>query len=155
MNSILERIRMRGCVLMLDFDGTLSPTVSDHRVARISKSTRASLRNAARRFPAAVISGRALSDVRSRIRLPISCAGSHGLESRITGMHSKKLVEIPCETRKAFLRAKHALVKVVRGYKGVRIENKGLSFAAHYRALSRAKRKLFARDAMAILHSRF
>ncbi|KKW08751.1 MAG: Alpha,alpha-trehalose-phosphate synthase [UDP-forming] / trehalose 6-phosphate phosphatase [Candidatus Kaiserbacteria bacterium GW2011_GWA2_49_19] len=148
MDSIVRRIRKDGCVLMLDFDGTLSPIVSNHRTAQISESTRESLRNAARHFPVAIISGRALSDVRNKIRLPISYAGSHGLESHIFGTSSKTQVKIPGEARNAFLHARRALGKIARDYRGVRVESKRLGYAIHYRSLSSVKARLFLKEAL-------
>ena len=65
--AILSRIRKHGCVLMLDFDGTLAPLVPDPRRARMRAGTRRALEAVARHFPVAVITGRALSDVQARM----------------------------------------------------------------------------------------
>jgi len=149
MDAILKRIKKSGCVLMLDFDGTLSPIVARHRSARISVRTRKLLRNVARRFPVAVISGRALSDVRKRVGLPVSYVGSHGLETHILGTQSKMDMRVPRASMSAFQRATRALERVARKYTGVKIENKKLCYAVHYRALSLARARQFVEEASA------
>ena len=69
--------------LCLDFDGTLAPIVEEPTEATLPPETRQYLEMLADN-PAvdiAVISGRALEDIRSRVGIPeISYAGNHGLE---------------------------------------------------------------------------
>lgn len=151
MNSIVKRIRACGCVLMLDFDGTLAPIVSDHREAYMSFQTRKLLQNAARRFPAAVISGRSLRDVRERVHLPIAYAGSHGLELYSRGTRTGLCAGVPGTTISILQDATRALGEVARAHAGVEIENKTLSYAAHYRSLSPAEARLFVEEALAAL----
>ena len=147
MGSIRNRIKKSGCVLMLDFDGTLAPIVANHRAARMTANTQKLLRNAAQRFPVAVISGRSLSDVRKKVGLPISYAGSHGLETHILGARFKIRVNIPQTTKSIFQQARLSLRRVVRKYAGVRIEDKRLCYAVHYRALSSVEARLFVEEA--------
>ncbi len=152
MDSIVKRVRTHGCVLMLDFDGTLSPIVAHHRAASVSSRTRALLRNVAHRFPTAIISGRALSDVRKRVGLPISYVGSHGLESRVLGA-LKIHVRIPQTSERIFRQAQWALKGVVRKYPDVKVENKKLCYAIHYRSLSPVKARLFVAEALAVINA--
>ncbi|MDP1851988.1 MAG: trehalose-phosphatase [Candidatus Planktophila sp.] len=86
MDSILADIRNRGCVLMLDFDGVLSPIVEIPSEARISPDARRSLIACAKKMPVAVITGRPLLDIEVRIGLTeIIYAGSHGVEWKMDG----------------------------------------------------------------------
>lgn len=148
MGSILKRIKKNGCVLMLDFDGTLAPIVAHHDAARMSSDTRELLRNAALRFPVAVISGRSLSDVSKRVDLPISYVGSHGLEFRVVGAGPKTHVTIPRASKRTLMRSVRASESVVRKYPGVSIEKKSFSFALHYRALSPKRARQFVREVL-------
>jgi trehalose 6-phosphate synthase/phosphatase len=69
--------------LFLDFDGTLAEIVSDPREARLSPSMRDALRACQRRSDTelAVVSGRALEDLRGVVDLPgLVLVGNHGLE---------------------------------------------------------------------------
>ena len=69
--------------LCLDFDGTLAPIVSDPTEAELPAKTRELLSQLAEQpsVDLAVISGRALADIRSRVGVDgIEYAGNHGLE---------------------------------------------------------------------------
>src|SRR3989338_10321546 len=73
--------RAGGAVVMLDFGGTLAPIVAKPDKARMSAGMRRSLSLCARRMPTAIVTGRALADVKKRVRLGnVSIAGNHGLE---------------------------------------------------------------------------
>ncbi len=146
--AILERIRHEDCVLMLDFDGTLSPITARHQRATLSPSARRSLARLTKLYPVAIISGRSLRDVRSRVRMAgISYAGSHGLEVRMARPHAHIAVTVPKETMRMFRSARASLSKIAKRYRGTAIEDKGKSFAVHYRRLSRVQAKAFVLEA--------
>jgi trehalose 6-phosphate phosphatase len=70
-------------LLFLDFDGTLAPIVEDPGMARMPTDTREALSLIALdpKISLAIISGRALSDLRLRVGLDnLIYAGNHGLE---------------------------------------------------------------------------
>lgn len=67
--------------LFLDYDGTLSPIVDNPDLAFMSKSMRAAVRNAAKCFPTAIISGRSRDKVYEFVGLTeLYYAGSHGMD---------------------------------------------------------------------------
>ena len=71
----------RESVLFLDYDGTLSPIVSDPGAARLVDGAAEALELVAEVCPVAILSGRDLADVRSRVGIPgLWYAGSHGFE---------------------------------------------------------------------------
>ena len=70
------------CFLFLDFDGTLSPIVSNPHQAELAPRAQ-DLLGGLQRMPGmriAIISGRSLHDIRSRVGLDLTYAGNHGLE---------------------------------------------------------------------------
>ena len=71
----------RESMLFLDYDGTLSPIVSDPSAATLVDGAAEALELVAAVCPVAVLSGRDLADIRSRVGIPgIWYAGSHGFE---------------------------------------------------------------------------
>ena len=71
----------RESMLFLDYDGTLSPIVSDPAAARLVDGAAEALELVATVCPVAILSGRDLADIRSRVDIPgIWYAGSHGFE---------------------------------------------------------------------------
>lgn len=148
MDAILRRIRRRGCVLMLDFDGVLSPIVRTPKKAVISPQARIALELCAQKFPVAIISGRAISDVIRRAGITgVMYAGTHGLEWKLNGRVQKKSVSR--RSLAALERAKRALLSVARTYPGLIRENKYHSLAINYRSLSVARATHFRGDARA------
>src|SRR3989338_1027846 len=90
-------ISKRKILLLLDLDGTLAPITKHPRMTVVPEKIRKQLWTLSRRndFVVAIISGRSLKDVRSRIRVPnVVYIGNHGLE--IAG----KSVQLPLRTRK-------------------------------------------------------
>src|SRR5947199_10286705 len=67
--------------VFLDYDGTLTPIVSQPEDAWLSDSMQQTLRELAARVPVAIRSGRDLDDVRKRVEIDdIVYAGSHGFD---------------------------------------------------------------------------
>ncbi|GFZ15205.1 haloacid dehalogenase-like hydrolase (HAD) superfamily protein [Actinidia rufa] len=67
--------------LFLDYDGTLSPIVDNPDCAFMSNAMRAAVRNVAKYFPTAIISGRSRDKVYEFVGLTeLYYAGSHGMD---------------------------------------------------------------------------
>ena len=74
----------RNPVFFFDYDGTLSPIVTDPKKAYLGDSVRLLLKQLSEHFPVAIVSGRDLRDVREFVQLDhLIYAGSHGF--RIAG----------------------------------------------------------------------
>src|SRR5436190_889820 len=84
LSGIESRIAAAGRVLLfLDFDGTLAPIVPDPHEARLPLRAREAMKALVRQpgVTLAIVSGRSLSDVRSRVGLEEAIyAGNHGFE---------------------------------------------------------------------------
>ncbi len=121
-------------VLFLDFDGTLSPIVNHPEDAVISKQMKEALRECAKYYTVAVVSGRDLEDVRKRVDLDeLIYAGSHGF--RIRGpeglkMKHKKTQDILPDLSNV---EKQLNSYFEDGPKGVQVERKMYAIAVHYR----------------------
>ncbi|MER7014459.1 trehalose-phosphatase [Saccharopolyspora sp. NPDC000359] len=131
--DLAERVRGRRPVLMLDFDGTLAPIQADPAKVALSVPTRSALQELVRRCPVAVISGRDLSDVRSRVRVDgVWCAGSHGFELAGPGDGPVAL-----EAGEAALpeldAAEQRLTAELGPVAGALVDRKRFALAAHYR----------------------
>lgn len=83
---VLASFATSNVLLAFDYDGTLAPIASTPARARLRHSTRELLDSVARRYPAVVISGRALADISRRLAdIPLWYVfGNHGSEP-VTG----------------------------------------------------------------------
>lgn len=150
MAKILGRIHNKGCVLILDFDGVLSPLVNIPSDARISRSARLALEICADRIPVAVITGRALSDIKKRVGLPkLVYAGSHGLEWEMRGRVHRR--NISRKAQLVFATARRALVRYSKKIPALFVENRRYGFALGYRSLSKKQAAQFRQSATEIL----
>lgn len=129
----LERVVAAPTLLVAsDFDGTLSPIVDDPSVAAPLESATAALARLAD-LPdthVAVVSGRALADLRVRARVP---AGVH-----LIGGHGTEIGSLPglrLSTRQSALRDRieRALAELAATAAGFLVEPKPGSVAFHYR----------------------
>ena len=126
----------RESMLFLDYDGTLSPIVSDPAAATLVDGAAEALELVAAVCPVAILSGRDLADIRSRVGIPgIWYAGSHGFE--LTGpdgtyhQNEAAAVSIPLLERAAA-----ELTDGLAGIPGVRVEHKRFAVAVHYREVA-------------------
>jgi trehalose-phosphatase len=132
--EVVERIRRPGWIsLFLDFDGTLAPLVSNPREAELPGDSRRALAELARKgVPTAIVSGRALADVRALTGLPeLTYAGNHGLE--IDGPQLHFVEPAAAAGLERLRRIVGKLAGDLRPYPGVLIQDKGLTATVHYR----------------------
>ncbi|MGH9678854.1 MAG: trehalose-phosphatase [Candidatus Acidiferrales bacterium] len=133
---ILEKFASAKVLLAFDFDGTLSPIVTDPDRAAIRGSTRRVLRKLAQLYPCIVVSGRGRSDVLRRVRGIgfKEVVGNHGIES------SDSSRDIAQTVRGWILLLRPKL----KGMHGIAIEDKTFSISVHYRKARRKKRAVQA-----------
>ena len=132
--------------VFLDFDGTLAAIRRSPSAVGLSKAARKTLERLAgeKRVSAAVISGRALSDITKRVGVKgLIYAGNHGLE--IKGKGIKYTAPGALKAKKAITAIRRKAEKAYAGIKGVIVEDKGLSLSIHYRMASPSKAPLIER----------
>ncbi|MBP7949657.1 MAG: trehalose-phosphatase [Verrucomicrobiales bacterium] len=121
-------------LLAFDFDGTLAPLVSTPAAAQLPAQTLGALRTlqAVPGICLAIISGRSLPDLISRVPLPDAIfAGNHGLEIRGLGLDGERIQAAALKPRLRILTGK--IQQSTAGISGLFIENKGLSLTVHLR----------------------
>ncbi len=135
--QIIESLAFTRSLYAFDFDGTLAPIVSIPEKARPSKLTETLLTSISDQAPVAVISGRAISDLKKRVGFsPDHLIGNHGLEGLSLRNESGTQAQTICSGWREQLQKNWKLET------GVFIEDKGYSLALHYR---KARNKKLAR----------
>ena len=132
MDEMQSRLGSREVFLFLDFDGTLAPIADSPDRAALPAPLRTSLERLPRIARLAVVSGRALGDLRSRVGIDgLVYAGNHGSEIWIDGdVLRADGVDKTTQTLRTFLdRLRTGLSKV----SGVLIEDKGITASIHFR----------------------
>lgn len=143
--QVAERLRAaKHLALFLDFDGTLVPLRPRPEDVWLDDAARQVLRRLAchPRLTVCIVSGRRLKDVRRRARVR---------GARYLGLHGWERDDSPsCATgAQELLRcAKRLLAQCLAGLEGLRVEDKGFTFAVHYRGAPLGT----ARRARAIVH---
>jgi alpha,alpha-trehalase len=137
-DELAGRLRRRRPAVFLDFDGTLSDIVPDPDAAVLVDGARSVLERTARRCPVAIISGRDLRDVRSRVGLDeLWYAGSHGFELAGPGGQHHEL-EAARGAQAALDDAEATVGDRLVGVPGVLVDRKRFTLAVHYRNVDEA-----------------
>lgn len=127
--AALAATLLRRPLLAFDFDGTLAPIVARPDDARISQAVSARLKSLAARLPVAIVTGRAVSDVRGRLGFePRYIVGSHGAEDGLDAGAADARARA-LDPLRDLLRARGAILAAA----GIGVEDKVLSIALHYR----------------------
>lgn len=143
----LDELIRPGLLCAFDFDGTLAPLVPMPEQARLPDNIRDSLVRLSDYAPVAIITGRAIADIRPRLGFdPDFVVGNHGLEG-VPGWEGKS--ERHRQLCAAWLRQLGHLLRERFPDPGLMMEDKQYSISLHYRMArnpeqaARALRKLF------------
>ncbi|MDD5634792.1 MAG: trehalose-phosphatase [Candidatus Omnitrophica bacterium] len=132
--TVIRELSGKNIFLFLDYDGTLTPITQTPAKAVLPEGTRALLKKIAscRKCKIAVISGRALGDIKKVVRLKdLIYVGNHGLE--IEGSVISFIDQISSRTRAIMQRLNDDLTKELLNIAGTFVENKGATLSIHYR----------------------
>ena len=135
-DRLKEKISNVLLMLFLDYDGTLTPIAPTPDQAILSNTTRTLLEKLSKisQYKLTIISGRALSDIKSLVPLKnINYVGNHGFEIEGSGIKFDGLIST--RFHQTFGRLKEAMKEKLCALDGVFIEDKGLTFSLHYRLL--------------------
>ena len=134
-SEIQDRIRSARLIsLFLDFDGTLVPISADPATPRLDPEASATLKllSSLDGLVTTIISGRAIEDLYTRIRLEgLIYAGNHGLE--IFGRQLRFVEPAASARRETLGRLCEDLALELQPLPGAIVEFKGLTASVHYR----------------------
>ena len=139
-DNFQKQIADKYVMLFLDYDGTLTPIVESPAKALISKQTKHLLKrlSANYRCKLAIISGRALQDIKKKIGVRnIIYSGNHGLE--IEGPSIRFEVPVSFNYKTIIKQIKKELNKRLSPINGVLLEDKGFSLSLHYRLVDKER----------------
>jgi len=123
-------------LLVLDFDGTLSPIVSDPAEAALVEGAMVALEQADENVSVVVMSGRTVTDLRGRLGdLAITLVGTHGAEARRADGTTTVLFN-PSTLRGTLDTAEEKIARITGGTSGWIVERKSHSLAVHYRRVA-------------------
>ncbi|KAJ4967301.1 hypothetical protein NE237_019150 [Protea cynaroides] len=130
-------------VMFLDYDGTLSPIVDDPDRAFMSDAMRAAVRDVARYFPTAIVSGRCRDNVYNFVKLAeLYYAGSHGMDIKGPAKcekYNKDNQAVLFQPASEFLpmieEVYKILVEKTKSIPGARVENHKFCASVHYRCV--------------------
>ena len=128
----LRMVASRPVLYAFDFDGTLAKISRDRDGVKLSSSTHEWLRELAVRAPCTIVSGRALSDLTTRVNGAVPyLIGNHGVEGLLTPASVLQMAERTClEWMTQIDRDLAGLFKDT----GVEVENKRYTLTFHYRS---------------------
>lgn len=130
-------------LLAFDFDGTLAPIVARPGDAQVSLPNAALLRRLSALQPVAIVTGRRVADVVSRLGFePHYIIGNHGAEDPATGLSEDLGLSF------ALLRTRIDLERHDLRHAGIDVEDKGYSLALHYRLAPNHRAALARIDAL-------
>ena len=134
--QIVGVLGAREPVLFIDYDGTLSAIVVDPNAATLVDGAAKALESMASQCSVAILSGRDLSDIRTRVAIPgIWYAGSHGFElTEPDGTYHQN--EAALAAVSVLEHAAAELDASLAGVPGVRVEHKRFAVAVHYREVA-------------------
>ena len=132
MDEIKKTAFRENIFMFLDYDGILTPIVETPDKAVISDEMRSLIIKLKEHVPVAVISGRALKDIKGRVGIEdIIYAGNHGAE---IWDGRKEIISQGSEGNRRLLEeVLEKLKKEISYIKGVLIEDKGITASLHFR----------------------
>lgn len=117
-------------LFFLDYDGTLAPIVEDPMAAYPHAEAEALLEGLEARYPVWIVTGRHLRDLGVLLGKPLQAIGLHGAQEGTIGGELQSLIPEHAQAALARLR------RSVPDEAGVRLEEKGPTFAIHYRGVA-------------------
>uniref|UniRef100_A0A5B7C0Q7 Trehalose 6-phosphate phosphatase n=1 Tax=Davidia involucrata TaxID=16924 RepID=A0A5B7C0Q7_DAVIN len=146
-------------VIFLDYDGTLSPIVEDPDRAFMTSEMRDAVRDVAKYFPTAIVSGRCRAKVYNFVRLSeLYYAGSHGMD--IKGpekgpKYRKGNQAVLCQPAREFLpmidQVYKALIEKTKSIPGAKVENNKFCVSVHFRCVDEKRWTVLAEQVRSVL----
>ena len=136
-DQVKPQLESNAIMLLLDYDGTLTPIVSRPRLAKLPVASKKLLQKLSglNDVKIGIITGRPLKEIKKLVGLPeLIYIGNHGLElqgPKIQFVHPEAK-----RTQKILQHIRGRLQKALRPFRGVWVEDKDLTLSVHYRQLA-------------------
>ncbi|MFA6349818.1 MAG: trehalose-phosphatase [Candidatus Omnitrophota bacterium] len=143
-DKIKKLLENKFILLLLDYDGTLTPIAQTPKNALIPGATKELLRRLSgiRYCRLCIISGRSLKGIKKAVGIKGAIySGNHGLE--IEGPRIKFRAPVPSASKPVIRKIYKDLAGRLSGIKGVLIEDKGLTISVHYRLVAKKDQREF------------
>ncbi|XP_057995351.1 probable trehalose-phosphate phosphatase 2 isoform X3 [Hevea brasiliensis] len=168
-DQMMRAAKGKKIAVFLDYDGTLAPIVDNPDLAFMSDEMRAAVREVAKYFPTAIISGRSRDKVKEFVQLSnVFYAGSHGMDilapprpvKSCDGKHhtvalDKKGNEVLFQPAKKFLPAiqkmRTALKEKVMKIQGARVEDNRFCISVHFRQVREEDYEILEKKVKSVL----
>ncbi|XP_010544184.1 PREDICTED: probable trehalose-phosphate phosphatase D [Tarenaya hassleriana] len=142
-DDIAHASKGKKVVMFLDYDGTLSPIVEDPDRAFMTNEMRDAVKDVARYFPTAIVTGRCQDKVRSFVKLAgLYYAGSHGMDIKGPSKkkkHNKSNQGVLFQPASEFLpmidEVFKSLVEKMKTIPGAKVENNKFCVSVHFRCV--------------------
>ena len=126
-----ELIGNRKPVVLLDYDGTITPIVSDPDLAFLPEDMKGLLVNISSKFTTAVVSGRSLSKIKSFVGIDsLYYAGSHGMDIQASNLCR---MQVGSEFLPILQTVFEQLSDMLSTISGALVENNVFALSVHYR----------------------
>ena len=133
---ITKHLSRKHPLVLLDYDGTLTPIVSDPDKAILSDRMRSLLKALSRHVTVAIVSGRDLTNIKNLVQLnELIYAGSHGFEIEAPD-GAKMELKSAREKLEDLEKAEQCIRSQLQSVPGILFERKRYAFAIHYRNVS-------------------
>ncbi|KAK4489942.1 hypothetical protein RD792_000593 [Penstemon davidsonii] len=143
-DEITSASKGKQVVVFLDYDGTLSPIVEDPDRAFMTNEMREAVRDVAKFFPTAIVSGRGRAKVHNFVKLDeLYYAGSHGMDIKGPSEGQKGNQTVLCQPAREFLpmidEVYKSLLEKIKYIPGAKVENNKFCLSVHFRCVEEQK----------------
>ncbi|PKU72419.1 probable trehalose-phosphate phosphatase 6 [Dendrobium catenatum] len=159
-DEITKALIGKQVVMFLDYDGTLSPIVDDPDRAFMSDAMRDAVRDVARYFPTAIVSGRCRNKVYSFVRLAeLYYAGSHGMDIKVPAKgpslkkpNGKAVLFQPASKFLPMIdKVYRTLLEATKSTPGAKVENNKFCVSVHFRCVDEKRWRALADRVKSVL----
>ncbi|OIV96714.1 hypothetical protein TanjilG_09256 [Lupinus angustifolius] len=144
-DQIISNSKGKQIVTFLDYDGTLSPIVADPEKAYMTSKMKGTLKEIARHFPTAIVTGRCRDKVYNFVRLAeVYYAGSHGMDikgpqqnrSPKKGNDGKAVLFQPASQFLPMINEVYKILQeITKSVPGAMVENNKFCLSVHFRCV--------------------
>ncbi|KFK44322.1 hypothetical protein AALP_AA1G243200 [Arabis alpina] len=137
-DKIMNDAKGKEIVMFLDYDGTLSLITEDPDRAYITDEMREVVKEVAKHFKTAIVSGRSTDKVQSFVKLTgIHYAGSHGMDIKGPTKADKSTQQVMFQPARDYLPMIDEVVKILRektkSIPGASVEHNKFCLSVHFR----------------------